>query len=123
MVLMFALLSLAAKGQDSSLVKTPSKQNLGFDGMVAVSFGKNFYSVNVGGPSFFLVLGKKWKIGVCALPSLSWLEGNLMPRLGVAPRIDYMNWALLAPFYYRDKTTPWIWSLGLGYKFQKKKNT
>lgn len=77
--------------------------------------------MNVGGPSLFLVLNKNWKIGIGALPSIYYLEGKLGARLGVSPRIDYKNFVIMAPFFHRDKTDEWIWSLGLGYKFHRKK--
>jgi hypothetical protein len=72
-------------------------------------------------PSLFLVLNKDLKIGVGALPSIYLLESRLGARLGVSPRIDYKNIVFIAPFFYRDKTDKWIWSVGLGYKFHKKK--
>lgn len=119
-LLMFT--SLLVKGQDTTSIAIPSKFDIGLEGMIGVSFGEDFYSVNVGGPSLFLVLNKDWKIGVGALPSLYLLEGKLGARLGVAPRVDYKNLVLFAPFFHRDTTGEWIWSVGFGYKFHKKKS-
>jgi len=122
LIVFFILTSFVAQGQDTTLTEKPSKFDIGLEGMIGVSFGKDFYSVNVGGPSLFLVLNKDWKIGVGALPSLYLLEGKLGARLGVAPRVDYKNLVLFAPFFHRDKTDEWIWSVGFGYKFHKKKS-
>jgi hypothetical protein len=121
--ILFVFITLTAKGQDTTSMATPSKFSIGLEGMLGIAFGKNFYAVNVGGPSLFLVLTKDLKIGVGALPSLYLLEGKLGARLGVAPRIDYKNWVLFAPFFHRDKTEEWISSIGIGYKFHKKKSS
>lgn len=86
-----------------------------------MSFGKDFYAVNVGGPGLFLVLNEDLKIGVGALPSLYQHEGRLGARLGVSPRIDFKNLVLIAPFFHKDTSDTWIWSVGFGYKFHRKK--
>jgi len=122
LVVFFVLTSFVAKSQDITSEIKPSKFDIGLEGMLGVSAGKDFYSINVGGPGLFLVLNKDLKIGVGALPSLYLLEGKLGARLGVSPRIDYKNIVLLAPFFHRDKTDSWIWSVGFGYKFHKKKS-
>ncbi|MDO8966373.1 hypothetical protein [Algoriphagus sp.] len=95
---------------------------VGLEGMLGVSFGNNFYSVNVGGPALFLTLSKDLKIGVGALPSLYSLDGKLGARLGVSPRIDYKNFVFIAPFFHRDTADEWIGSIGFGYKFHRKTN-
>ena len=116
------LFTLITNGQDTALFKKPAKLDIGLEGMLGVSFGKDFYAFNVGGPALFLVLNSDLKIGVGALPSLYVLQGKLGARLGVAPRVDYKNWVFFAPFYHRDRTEEWIWSVGFGYKFHKKKS-
>lgn len=98
-----------------------SKWDIGLEGMLGVSFGKDFYAVNVGGPGLFLVLNEDLKIGVGALPSLYQHEGRLGARLGVSPRIDFKNLVLIAPFFHKDTSDTWIWSVGFGYKFHRKK--
>lgn len=108
------------KCQDSISTKKASSWNLALDGMLGVSVGNNFYSANVGGPSFFLVINKNLKIGIGALPSIYLLDGKLGARLGVSPRIDYKNLVFIAPFFHKERTDEWIWSLGVGYKFHKK---
>lgn len=118
-VLSLLLVSLTAKSQDSTVTK-PSGLDIGLEGMIGFSVGEDFYSLNVGGPSLFLNLNKHWKIGVGALPSLYLLNGKLGARLGVSPRIDHKNLVLIAPFFHKDSSGEWIWSLGLGYKFHKK---
>lgn len=114
-------LSTLAYSQEKVSEKENTKFDVGLEGMLGVSFGKNFYSINVGGPALFLVLNKDWKIGVGALPSLYLHEGKLGARLGVSPRIDYKNFVLIAPFFHRDTADEWIWSVGFGYKFHRKK--
>lgn len=97
------------------------KFDWGFEGMAGVSVGKNFYAFNVGGPSLLLRLNKDLKIGVGAFPSFYVFNGKTGARLGVSPRIDYKNFVVIVPFYHRDSVDEWIGSLGLGYKFHKKK--
>lgn len=122
LIVFFILTSFVAKSQDTTSIEKPSKFDISLEGMIGVSFGKDFYSVNVGGPGLFLVLNKDWKIGVGALPSLYIFEGRLGARLGVSPRIDYKNIVLIAPFFHRDTADEWICSVGFGYKFHKKKS-
>lgn len=110
-----------ARGQEAIAPKQNTKWDVGLEGMIGVSVGKDFYSVNVGGPALFLGLNKNLKIGIGALPSLYLLNGKLGARLGVSPRIDYRNVVLIAPFFHRDRTEEWIWPVGFGYKFHKKK--
>ena len=121
LLLLFQFICVEAQSQDSTSNRKASKFDVGLEGMIGVSFGKDFYSMNVGGPSLFLHLNKDWKIGIGALPSLYLLKGKLGARLGVAPRIDYRNWVLFAPFFHRDIADEWIWSVGFGYKFHLKK--
>lgn len=121
-LLLLILISFVARSQDSTSVYRAPKWNVGLEGMLGVSFGKDFYSMNVGGPAFFLVLNKNLKIGLGALPSIYLFEGKLGARLGVSPRIDYKDLVLIAPFFHRDTADEWIWSVGFGYKFHKKKS-
>jgi len=109
--------SLNAQSNES---EAKPKSQVSLEGMLGVSVGNDFYAVNVGGPSLFLVVNENVKIGVGALPSIYLLNGKLGARLGVSPRIDFKNIALIAPFYHRDTTGEWIWSVGMGYKFHKK---
>lgn len=122
MLLFFLCIAFAANSQDSTTINNTKKFNVGLEGMLGFSVGENFYSMNVGGPSLFLVLNKDWKIGIGAFPSLYLLEGKLGARLGVAPKVEYKNLVFFAPFFYREKTEKWIWSFGLGYKFHRKKS-
>jgi hypothetical protein len=105
-----------------SMEKT-SNWDVGLEGMLGVSFGRDFYAVNVGGPGLFLVLNENLKIGVGALPSLYSHEGRLGARLGVSPRIDYKNMVFIAPFFHKDNRDIWIGSVGFGYKFHRKKSS
>lgn len=121
-LLFFVIISFTARSQHHDSAKSKSKFDVGLEGMIGFSVGKNFYSMNVGGPSLFLVLNKDWKIGMGAFPSLYLLEGKLGARLGVSPRVEYKNLVIFAPFFYREKTEQWIWSVGLGYKFHRNKS-
>jgi hypothetical protein len=116
----FLLLTLTLNAQDTAPISQSSKWDLGLEGMLGFSVGKDFYSVNVGGPSLLLALNKDLKIGIGALPSLYLFEGKLGARLGVSPRIDYKNLVFIAPFFHRDIADQWIGSVGVGYKFHRK---
>lgn len=97
------------------------KWDIGLEGMLGIAVGKDFYAFNVGGPSLMLRLNDKWKVGVGAIPSFYVKAGKTGAKLGVSPRIDYKNFALIAPFFHFDSTDKWVWSVGLGYKFHQKK--
>ncbi|SDA44169.1 hypothetical protein SAMN03080617_00476 [Algoriphagus alkaliphilus] len=122
LVLLFAVCFFQSSFAQETASNENGKWQVGLEGMLGVSFGKNFYSVNVGGPALFLTLTKDLKIGVGALPSLYSLDGKLGARLGVSPRIDYKNLVLIAPFFHRDTADEWIGSIGIGYKFHRKTN-
>ena len=117
--LIFCLLSNFATGQE---VLPNEKKNsfISLEGMLGVSFGKDLYSMNVGGPALFLNLTPDLKIGLGAFPSLYLLNNKLGARLGVSPRIDYKNIVFFAPFFHREVSNTWIGSVGFGYKFHKK---
>ena len=117
-ILLFCLVKVYS--QDTIFIEKQSKVDFGLEGMIGFSVGKNFYSFNVGGPTLFLRITKDLKIGLGALPSLFVLNGKLGARLGVSPRLDYKNYVIMAPFFHRDVTAEWIWSVGAGYKFHKK---
>lgn len=90
------------------------------EGMAGVAFGKNITSFNVGGPSLMLAVNRNFKVGFGALPSFYIKDGKTGAKLGVAPRMDYRQWALFAPFYHFEGTDEWVWSIGVGYKFHRK---
>ncbi|GHB27212.1 hypothetical protein [Mongoliitalea lutea] len=109
----FLLIASQVSAQsDEKQIKKTSQVSL--EGMLGISVGNDFYAVNVGGPLLFLVVNENVKFGVGALPSIYLLNGKLGARLGVSPRIDFKNIALIAPFYHRDTTGEWIWSVGMG---------
>ncbi|HMP98650.1 MAG TPA: hypothetical protein PKC24_02640 [Cyclobacteriaceae bacterium] len=119
--LLFVLINtFSLLAQESNLNDKGAKYDLSLEGMFGFSVGNDFYAINVGGPSLFLVLNQNWKIGVGALPSIYVLNGKTGARLGVSPRVDYKNLVFTAPFFHRDTTGEWIWSIGGGYKFHKK---
>lgn len=99
------------------------KWDIGLEGMLGFAVGNDFYAINVGGPSLMLSLNDDWKVGVGALPSFYIKEGKTGAKLGVSPRIDYKSFVLIAPFLHFEGTDQWVWSIGLGYKFHRKKKT
>lgn len=121
-LVLFALCLYQSAFAQDTISNENERWQIGLEGMIGVSFGNNFYSVNVGGPALFLTLSKDLKIGVGALPSLYSLNGKLGARLGVSPRIDYKNLVLIAPFFHRDTADEWVGSIGFGYKFHRKTN-
>jgi hypothetical protein len=46
-----------------------------------------------------LSVGKDWKLGVGAVPSLYAEGGKFGTRLGVTPRVDYKNLVFMTPFF------------------------
>jgi hypothetical protein len=97
-LLLGVLLSIAGMGQEKNNEK-PSKVKISLEGMIGASFGKNFYTVNLGGPTLMLSVGKDWKLGVGAVPSLYAEGGKFGTRLGVTPRVDYKNLVFMTPFF------------------------
>lgn len=120
-ILALLFISVIAKGQEKVQTENSSRWDIGIEGMLGFSMGRNFYAFNIGGPGLFLVLNQNLKVGIGAFPSFYLLEGKTGARLGVSPRVDYKNLVLIAPFYHKDSTGEWIWSVGFGYKFHKKK--
>ncbi|MBW3467215.1 hypothetical protein [Arthrospiribacter ruber] len=106
--------------QEEEEKKPNNSWDIGLEGMAGFSVGPKVVAFNVGGPSLLLRLNDKFKIGVGAIPSFFYLEGRPTARLGVGPRIDYGNFAFFAPFFHRDITDEWLWSVGLGYKFHRR---
>jgi hypothetical protein len=115
------LISTLIYAQEQEKKEENSKWDVGLEGMLGFAAGKDFYAFNVGGPSLMLRLNNDCKIGVSALPSFYIKEGKTGAKLGVSPRIDYKNFALIAPFFQFDSTNKWVWSIGLGYKFHRRK--
>lgn len=87
-LLLVLINSFSLLAQESDLHDTRAKYDLSLEGMFGFSVGNDFYAINVGGPSLFLVLNHNWKIGVGALPSIYLLNGKAGARLGVSPRVD-----------------------------------
>lgn len=110
-----------AQEQEKNEEENP-KWDIGMEGMLGIAAGNDFYAFNVGGPTLMLRLNKDWKVGVGALPSFYIKEGKTGAKLGVSPRIDFKNYALIAPFFHFESTHKWVWTIGLGYKFHKKKS-
>lgn len=106
---------------DSTTVEKKKKVfDLGFEGMIGAAVGEQFYSFNVGGPSFLFRITKDVKLGFGAFPSLYIKEGKVGAKLGVAPRFDYKHFVLFATFFHFENSNTWKWSAGLGYKFHRK---
>ena len=106
---------------DENKGKNNKKLEVSLEGMVAASAGKEFYAFNVGGPALSLKLNQNIKIGSAAYPSFYVKSGKTGAKLGVGPRIDYKNLVLISPFYSFESQNEWVWTVGLGYKFNAKK--
>ena len=122
-ILFIAILGLGIQesiGQTVTISEEKKDFAISLEGMLGFSFGKDFYSMNVGGPALFLNLKPDLRIVLGAFPSLYLLNGNLGARLGVSPRIDYKNLVFFAPFFHRESSDTWIGTVGIGYKFHKK---
>lgn len=113
------LLSLHGLAQENSSNSKPQIK-LSIDGMIGASFGKNFYTINIGGPALFLNMNKDLKFGFGMLPSLYSENGKFGTRLGMSPRVDYKNIVFMIPFFPGQPFGKWVGSVGMGYKFQKK---
>lgn len=90
--------------------------DLGFDGILGVSYGSNTLGINVGGPSLKFHINK-FKIGVGAFPSLIIQDEKAMPRLAISPIVEYRNVMFITPYYGYDNKGRQIWTFGLGYRF------
>lgn len=112
---------LYGHSQERNDDKAGLEWDIALEGMLGFAAGNDFYAFNVGGPTLMLALNKDLKIGVGALPSFYIKEGKTGAKLGVSPRVDYRNFVLIAPFFHFDNPDKWVWSVGMGYKFHKKK--
>jgi hypothetical protein len=90
--------------------------------MIGASFGKNFYTLNIGGPALFLNLQKDFKVGVGMFPSIYAENGKFGTRLGLSPRVDYKTISFFLPFFPSQPFGKWVGSVGIGYKFQSNTN-
>lgn len=112
-----SLTAIAFSQTENPAPEKPKKQiDLGFDGMLGVSYGSETLGINVGGPSLKFRAGK-FKIGVGAFPSLIVVDKKAMPRLAVSPIVEYRNFMLITPYYGYDSKDEQIWTFGVGYKF------
>jgi hypothetical protein len=114
---MFSFAGMAQTSGDNDKSKSSSNVDLALEGMAGVSFGRNFYAFNVGGPSLRLRITEDLRIGVGALPSFYIKKGKTGGKLGVAPRVDFKDWVFFAPFFHFDDPDQWVFSVGFGYKF------
>jgi uncharacterized membrane protein YfcA len=119
LLIIVILLSFIGNGQEN-IKKKGSSMKMSMEGMIGFSVGKDFYSINVGGPALFLNVNKDLKVGLGALPSLYSSNGKFGPRLAMSPRVDYKNLVFMAPFFPGSSFGTWMGSIGLGYKFQKR---
>lgn len=102
------------------LGKNDPKFELGLEGMLFSSVGKDFYAFNVGGPSLLLRITDDLKAGFAAMPSFYVREGKSGAKLAVGPRLDYKNFVFAIPFFHFDTSETWIMTAGIGYKFHRK---
>ena len=114
------LLSMAGLSQEK-MNNNENKVQFNLEGMIGASFGKNFYTINLGGPTLMLGVSKNLKLGIGAVPSLYSEGGKFGTRLGYTPRVDYKNLVFMTPFFPVQPFGKWVGSVGIGYKFQKAK--
>jgi hypothetical protein len=114
---LFVLFLNPAFTQEEKTQAPSEKWNVGLEGIMAFSAGKNMFAFNVGGPSLLLSLHKTLNVGVCALPTLFLYENKVGLGLGFSPRIDYKNFMIVCPIYKIGDQ--WVTTLGLGYKFKR----
>lgn len=117
----FYLLALVVLVSTDFVKAQESKAAAFLDGTLGVTVGDGFYTINIGGPSFSLVLDKGIKLGVGALPSLHFEEGKVAPKLGLGPRVDLRKVSIIAPFFPAQPTGKWVGSIGLAFTFGRKK--
>lgn len=117
---LFSILSNIAYGQDETK-QTEKKVKITMDGLFVVAVGKDFYSINLGGPTVMVNINKDLSFGIGPVPSLFSKEGKFGPKLGMAPRMEYKHLVIMAPFFTGENFGDWIGSIGVGYKFQKRK--
>jgi hypothetical protein len=113
----FANPGLDANAQSEPL-KADRRMDVGLEGMIGASMGRDFFAFTVGGPSFRLRLAPNLRVGVGAFPSLYVKEGQLGAKLGASPRIDIGQVVIFSPFYHFESTNSWIRTVGLGYIFR-----
>jgi len=116
-LLCLLLLSNFCFSQNTEEVKPVKKIEMGFEGMIGLSFGDDIVGINVGGPSLKFKFSKNFKIGVGAFPSLVVVDKKAYPKLGVSPILEYKKWMIITPYYGYDANDKTIWTFGLGYKF------
>lgn len=118
-VALFTLISSYAQETPAATEQPKTIKNVeaGFDGLLAVSYGSQTLGINVGGPSLKYKFSKKFKVGVGAFPSLVIADDKAIPKLGLAPIIEYNRWMFITPYYGYDSKNKQIWTFGFGYKF------
>ena len=117
----YLVMAISSLASFSSAHAQETKAAVYLDGMLGVTVGPGFVSLNIGGPSLSLVLNQDFKVGVGALPSIYIEDGKATPKLGIGPRVDLKKVSIIAPFFPAQSTGKWAGSLGLAYKFGRKK--
>ncbi len=117
----FWLLTSAFVVSFSCVYGQETKTTIYIEGMIGATLGDGFATINIGGPSLSVVIKEGFKVGVGALPSLHLEVGKATPKLGLGPRIDLKKVSIIAPFFPVQPTGKWAGSLGLAYKFGRKK--
>ncbi|MGA0155709.1 MAG: hypothetical protein ACO3RO_04720 [Flavobacteriaceae bacterium] len=117
----YLIMAFSALGNISVAQVQETKVAAYLDGTLGFSAGDGFYTLNIGGPSFSLVFDEGFKIGVGAWPSLHSQDGKVTPKLGLGPRIDFKKVSIIAPFFPSQPSGKWAASLGLAYRFRKRR--
>ncbi|MFN3402736.1 MAG: hypothetical protein ACK40G_01495 [Cytophagaceae bacterium] len=87
------------------------------EGSIGITGNKNILAINIGGVATRLIIKEDWAIGLGAFPSLFMSTTRTEPKLGLSPRLEYKNFALIAPVYHFTTPAPgeWVWTFGLLY--------
>lgn len=114
LILFFLASGLNAKALSDS-TKTSAKITI--EGMIGVSFNRNTFTFNIGGPYLKVRFSKNFSAGLGGFPSLFISEKRVEPKLGISPRIDYKRFAFFAPVFHFTNPNTWVYTVGFGYKF------
>ena len=85
-------------------------------GMIGLSAGDRFYTMNVGGPSLMLNITPDLGVGLGAFPSFFMDDGEPGGKLGISPRVDYKRFVFFTPLFIFDHSGRKVWTFGMGYK-------
>lgn len=115
-----SILSLTLQAQEEGDQKVeqvnPDLFTFEMHGMIGLSAGNRFYTMNVGGPSLMLNITPDLGVGLGAFPSFFIDDGKPGGKLGISPRVDFKRFVFFTPLFIFDHTGRKVWTFGMGYK-------